>query len=138
MHWIIKSCINSEFLSIILKIINPRNNHHNSIFVNLAKEAVFNEPEIPEPSKIPRLVRRRTTKLISFYFVSEAPKFKNLFFVFVSELFLSTLLKSSDFNGFNHISWQIRWFTSQMRYNNLLFRNFIRFPDFPPDFSGFS
>ena len=41
---------------------------------------------------------------------------------------MKTLLKSSDFNGFNHISWHIRWFTSQMRYNNLLFRNFIRFP----------
>ena len=36
--------------------------------------------------------------LFSFYFVSEAQKYKNSFF------FLMILLKFSDFNGFDHIS----------------------------------
>ena len=36
----------------------------------------------------------------SFYFVSEAPKFENLFFF----VFLITLLKSSDFNDLDYIS----------------------------------
>ena len=40
-------------------------------------------------------------KKCHFYFVSEAPKFENLFFVFV---FLITLLKSSYFNDLDYIS----------------------------------
>ena len=44
-------------------------------------------------------IRKRN---IDFYFVSEAPKFENLFFfVFFS---LITLLKSSDFSGLDYIS----------------------------------
>ena len=35
----------------------------------------------------------------------------------------------SNFSSLNHISSQIRWFTSQM-WNCYLFRNVIRFPDF--------
>ena len=41
-------------------------------------------------------------------------------------------------NGFYCISSQNWWFTSQIWYVNLLIRNFIRFPDFYPDFSGLS
>ena len=48
------------------------------------------------------------------------------FFCFV----LIALLKSSDFNDFDNISYQNWWFTSQIWYDNLPIRNFIRFPDF--------
>ena len=63
---------------------------------------------------------------------AKLPSYKILFFFrfFLSYFFLRTLLKSSDFKDFNHISWQVQWFTSQMRCNNLLFLSFILFPDF--------
>ena len=53
------------------------------------------------------------------------------FFVFVFSLI--ALLKSSVFNVFDHIPSQ-----NQIWYDNLLIWNFIRFPDFPPIFSGLS
>ena len=47
------------------------------------------------------------------------------------------LLKSSDFNDFNHISWQNVWFTSQKWYHEIIYLKFIRFPNFVQDFSRF-
>ena len=58
-------------------------------------------------------------KRIFFYFVSEAPKFKNLFF-FLSffRLFKKSgiLLKPSDFSGFDHISSR-NWLSCSLGFN---------------------
>ena len=52
-------------------------------------------------------------------------------FFFKFHIYHITLpLKSSDFNGFNHISSQNGWYTFQIWYDNFLFRKFIRFPYF--------
>ena len=48
------------------------------------------------------------------------------------------LLKYSDINGFDNISSQNWWFTYQIWYDNFIIRNFIRFLDIYPNFSGFS
>ena len=61
-------------------------------------------------------------------------KLRSLKISFFSFFFIA-LLKSSDINGFDHISSQNWWFTSKMWYDNILIRNFIRFPDIFPDFS---
>ena len=61
-----------------------------------------------------------------FYFVSEAPKFKNNFFVFFC--FLMILLKSSDFNGFDHISSLVKY--DMMIFFSGFFSSFRIFPDF--------
>ena len=85
-----------------------------------------------------RLIRQALKEIVPLitYFVSEAPKFKNLVFVF-----LITLLKYSDFNGFDHISSQNFWFTFHIWYDILSIRNpirnCIRFPDFFRFFSDF-
>ena len=42
--------------------------------------------------------------------------------------------KSSDFNCFNHISWQNVLFISQKWYDEIHFQKFVRFLDFFPDF----
>ena len=47
-------------------------------------------------------------------------------------------LKSLDLSSFDLISSQNGCFTSQIWYNDFSFRKCIRFPDFYPDFSGFS
>ena len=74
-----------------------------------------------------------------FYFVSDSSEVINLlFFFFLFFIFITILLKSSDFNDFNHISWQNVWFTSQKWYDEIIYRKCIRFPDLFPDFSGFS
>ena len=69
-----------------------------------------------------------------FYFVSDSSEVIDLFFF----TFITLLLKSSDFSDFDHISEKNGWFTSQIWYDDFPFRKFIRFPDFFPDFSGFS
>ena len=56
---------------------------------------------------------------------SEAPKLQ--IYLFIS---LIALLKSSDVNGFDHISSQKRCFTSKVWCVTFLIQNFIRFPDF--------
>ena len=73
-------------------------------------------------------------RILHFYFDSGAPKFtkKKMFCFFY---FFEDTSQILDFNGFNHVSSQILWFTSQMRYNNLLFLFVL---GFFPDFSGFS
>ena len=69
-----------------------------------------------------------------FYFVSEAQKFRNYFFVFL--YFLMILLKSSDFDGIDQISSYDRYFTYQIWYDYIFsgffsgFRIFFRiFPN---------
>ena len=113
--------------------INPTRFHNLEEEIEMGPHLCYNVMENRITNSV-FFVKSNTKQINIFYFVSEAPKFKNLFFLVlvfsVSKLFLRTLLKSSDFNGFNHIFWQIQWFTSLMRYNNLLFRF--------PDFSGFS
>ena len=71
----------------------------------------------------------------NFYFASKAQKFKNLFFFKV--FFEGALLKSSDLISFEHISWQNECFTIHIWYVDFVFRKFIRFPDFFPDFPDF-
>ena len=73
------------------------------------------------------LLRERSSEVKKFFLIS----------FFVSLLFLRTLLKSSGFSRFNPISSQIQCFTSKMWYDNLLFRNFIRFLDFFQIFPDF-
>ena len=55
--------------------------------------------------------------------------------------FFRIFLKYWVFNGFDHISSQNWWFTSQKRCDNFLIWIFIRFPDFPrifPNITDFS
>ena len=51
-----------------------------------------------------------------------------LFFFFFT--FITLLLKSSDSTNFAYISWQNYCFTSQICYDDLIFRKNIRFTDF--------
>ena len=76
-------------------------------------------------------------EILSFYFVSEAQKFKNLL-VFFGVFFEGALLKSSYLSSFNHISSQNGWFSSHLWYDDLQFRKFIRLPVFFSDFSNLS
>ena len=48
------------------------------------------------------------------------------------------LLKSSDLSSFDHVSSRNGCFTFQIWHEDFSFRKCIRFPDFSPDFSGFS